>query len=370
MSDITIIGGGIAGLLSAREFLISGATVSLFDQGMIGRESSWAGGGILLPLYPWRQHPAITALCLSSIQDYPVLAKTIHEDTGVDPEWINSGMLVIDIPDIELILDWCEKHHITLNVLSSKEAQQLEPNLTPAVGKVCALPGIDQIRNPLLIQALHKDLERRGARIIENQKVHRLTIKHDAVTEIETCLGKHPVQHVVVTTGAWTGNLFNDLFPGISIKPIKGQMLLYKATPGLIKHIVLDNDRYLIPRKDGRILVGSTVEDTGFDKSTTRTAEKTLKEFALSTLPALARFPVEKHWAGLRPASPQGIPYIDNHPDIRNLSINAGHYRSGFVMGPASARLLVDLVQKRKSALDAAPYSLAANRNSPPNQNR
>ncbi len=367
MSDITIIGGGIAGLLSAREFLISGATVSLFDRGMIGRESSWAGGGILLPLYPWRQHPAITTLCLSSIQDYPVLAKTIYSDTGVDPEWIQSGMLINDIPDIELILDWCEKQHIALNLLSSKEVQQLEPNITPPTDKVCALPDIAQIRNPRLIQALRIDLERRGARIIENQEIRRLIVKHDAATEIETCHGKHPVQHVVVTTGAWTGDLFNDRFPEISIKPVKGQMLLYKATPGLIKHIVLDNDRYLIPRKDGRILVGSTVEDTGFDKSTTRTAEKTLNEFALSTLPALAGFPIEKHWAGLRPSSPQGVPYIDNHPEIRNLSINAGHYRSGFVMGPASARLLVDLVQKKKPTLPATPYSLAANRHALPN---
>ena len=369
MSDITIIGGGIAGLLSAREFLISGATVSLFDRGMIGKESSWAGGGILLPLYPWRQPAAITTLCLSSIQGYPTLAKTIHEDTGVDPEWINSGMLITDIDDIELILDWCEKYRIAFNLLSSQETQQLEPRLMAPTGKACVLPDTAQIRNPRLIRALRIDLERRGARIIENQDVRRLIVKNDIVKEIETCHGKHSVQHVVVTTGAWTSDVFKAFFPQTSIQPIKGQMLLYKANPGIVKHITLDNDRYLIPRKDGRILVGSTVENTGFDKSTTRAAEKTLKEFALSILPALADFPVEKHWAGLRPASPQGIPYIDNHPSIGNLSINAGHYRSGFVMGPASARLLVDLVQKKHPAIPAAPYSLAANRNAPPNHN-
>jgi glycine oxidase len=135
-------------------------------------------------------------------------------------------------------------------------------------------------------------------------------------------------------------------------------MLLFDAKPDLLNHIVLEGDHYLIPRRDGKILAGSSVEYTGFDKSVTEAMKTQLYDFATRLLPALKNFPVSKHWAGLRPGTEHGIPYITIHPEIENLSINAGHFRNGLTMAPASAQLLADLILKRPPQVNPAPYQL------------
>ena len=152
-------------------------------------------------------------------------------------------------------------------------------------------------------------------------------------------------------------------FPNISnnrpqISPVKGQMLLYAAKPDTLSNIVLDGDHYLIPRLDGHILAGSTVEENTFDKATTPEAQRQISDFALKLLPALKSYPLVKQWAGIRPGTPNGIPYIDRHPELSNLSINAGHFRNGLAMAPASAQLLADLILGRPTSVNPEPYRL------------
>ena len=135
-------------------------------------------------------------------------------------------------------------------------------------------------------------------------------------------------------------------------------MVLFEAEPETLLHMVLDNDHYLIPRRDGKILAGSSVEYTAFDKSISNASKDKLSHFATELFPTLKNFPIINHWAGLRPGTKHGIPYIDKHPEISNLSINAGHFRNGLVMGPASARLMADLILDRKPCVDPSPYRL------------
>jgi glycine oxidase len=139
-------------------------------------------------------------------------------------------------------------------------------------------------------------------------------------------------------------------------------MILFHAQPGAISRIVLHNDRYVIPRRDGRVLVGSTVEHRGFDKTITDQARASLKQYALDHFPLLEQADIEHHWAGLRPGSPQGIPYIGPVPGIDGLYLNAGHFRNGVVLAPASARLMSDIVLGRNPILPPAPYALDAER--------
>jgi glycine oxidase len=124
--------------------------------------------------------------------------------------------------------------------------------------------------------------------------------------------------------------------------------------------MVLDGDQYLIPRRDGKILAGSTVEQDDFDKTTTAEARNRLNAFAVNLLPSLKNFPVINHWAGLRPGTEHGIPYIAKHPEVGNLFINAGHFRNGLAMGPASAQLMVDIVLERTPQVTPAPYELTS----------
>ncbi|MEN8259461.1 MAG: glycine oxidase ThiO [Pseudomonadota bacterium] len=360
MPDIAIIGGGIIGLLTAREFSETGASVVLIDRQTAGREASWAGGGILMPLYPWRQAEAIGVLMSLSLSMYPSLTESLNDATGIDPERIKSGLLVADNPDIEKAVSWCQAHSIRVQQPSPEEIRMLMPNVRVRTNNPLWLPEIAHVRNPRLLQSLKADLKARGVRILEDHEVTGLDQSKGKVVRINTVADAVSADFVILATGAWSGRLWKNLIPELRIEPVKGQMLLFDAKPGLLNQMILSGAQYLIPRRDGKILSGSTVEHTEFDKSTTEDARELLKKFASETLPALRNFKVERHWAGLRPGTPSGIPYIDKHPEIENLSICCGHFRNGLVLGPASARLLADLVLGRPPTMDPAPYAIGA----------
>lgn len=357
--DITIIGSGIVGLLTAREFSLAGASVSILEKNRLGRASSWAGGGILLPLYPWRQDQSITALILQSIALYPQLARQLTNDTGIDPEWSDCGLLITHNPDIDCAIHWCESNGIVYQQPTT--AQLARFNVTSS--NPLWLPAIAQARNPRLLKALIKDLKTRGVELVENCELQAVNHDNRHIRSIVTTSGPRAVNQLLLATGSWSGALWADLFPdndtpAPDIFPVKGQMLLFDAIPDLLPHMVLTGDRYLIPRRDGKILAGSSVEACGFDQQPTAAAKEQLTRFALELLPELNKYPPVKHWAGLRPGTRHGIPYICKHPRFENLTINAGHFRNGLGMAPASARLLVDLVMNRPTALDPQPYAL------------
>jgi glycine oxidase len=174
---------------------------------------------------------------------------------------------------------------------------------------------------------------------------------------VHTPQGTFTADQFVLATGAWAGLALPGLPAAPHIRPIRGQMLLFKLEPGVLDTILYRNGLYLIPRRDGHVLVGSTLEDVGFDKLTDDATRLRLHAQATELLPALANVQPVQHWAGLRPGSPDNIPIIDRHPDFENVFLNAGHYRYGVTLAPASAELLVDLMEGKKPVLDPTPYS-------------
>ncbi len=355
-SDITIIGGGVMGLMTAREFLKTGASVTILEKNQCGQESSWAGGGILSPLYPWRQAQAITDLVLPSLQRFPLIADELHSNTGINPEWIQSGLLITQNPDAELAREWCEKSQI--NIEKPTDAQF--ENLTVETKNPIFLPDIAQIRNPRLLQALKKDVLNKGVRLIENCEITDFDIEHNRIHHLKSNHGKFSAAEFVMATGAWTRSIFQELLIGLidtpEIFPAKGQMLLFDAPIGVLTNIVLHGDQYLIPRSDGKILAGSTVEYDVFHKNLTVEAHEKLIYFATNVMPFLKKAPMIKQWAGLRPATENGVPYICRHPEIHNLTLNAGHFRNGLNMSPASAQLVVDLILNRSPIVNPSAY--------------
>ena len=354
--DITIIGGGIIGLLTAREFIKAGATVTIIEKNELGRESSWAGGGILLPLYPWRQPDAITRLVIQSLKLYPALASQLTAETLIDPEWTPCGLLIVKNPDIAAAVNWCDANGILYRPADADFFDTL--NTIP--DQPLWLPEIAQARNPRLVKSLKQDLINKGVTLLEHCELTSINLTKNRITAIDTTSGQFAVNQLIIAAGAWTGKLFAaSTGDAPKIAPVKGQMLLFDAEPKTLSHMVLDGDQYLIPRRDGKILAGSTVEEDDFNKTTTAEARDRLTAFAVDLLPSLKDFPVVNHWAGLRPGTDHGIPYINKHPEIGNLYINAGHFRNGLAMGPASAQLLVDLVLNRPTAVAPEPYQLS-----------
>lgn len=366
MTDFLVVGGGALGLLTTWEIISSGAEVELVEAGKTGREASWAGGGILSPLRPWEEPASVLRLWQWSQIRFPGVASHLYDETGVDPEWSRCGLLYqLAEGDFSTAARWYENHDFQMERPASGSATPPEPISCPPEYAALLLPDIAHIRNPRLLRALRRSLElSRKVSVRENTTVRALHVENGLVTRAILENGEHiRAQRVIVTAGAWSPLLLDTLPPPIpNIVPVKGQMLAFGAGPGLLRHIVYRDGRYLIPRKDGTILAGSTVEHTGFDKRPTPDALEELKNFALDTLPALRHAALIHHWAGIRPGSPSGIPYIGPHPAIRNLYFNCGHFRNGLATSLASARLLADILLQRPPILPAEPYALDAPR--------
>lgn len=218
------------------------------------------------------------------------------------------------------------------------------------------LPEVAQVRNPRLLQALYKRIRQLGGKIIEHCEVQELEISGQKVHAIRTPSEKHSADQYILSAGAWSRKILGEHALNLAIKPIRGQMLLYRLPGNPLCSIVLQRDLYLIPRRDGHLLVGSTIEDTGFDKQITLDAKNRLSSWAEEILPQLKNTPLLKHWSGLRPATPDNIPIIGPHPFLENLYINSGHFRYGVTMAPGSAEILVNEILKRTQPFDVTPY--------------
>lgn len=360
MSNAIVIGGGVIGLLTAIRLGGSGAQTVLVDQFSTGTEASWAGGGIVSPLYPWRYSPAITALAHWSQDFYPALGEALRQQSGVDPEVHETGLYWLDLEDEDQALAWAQREGRPLHRVEMAQVHAAVPALAGGFAKAVYMPGVANVRNPRLLKALRGALALMpNVRIVEHCAVHAFVQEGQRVVGVQTARGEMRAEEVVVAAGAWSGKLLATLGLELPVKPMKGQMILFKCAEDFLPSMVLAKRRYAIPRRDGHILVGSTLEDVGFDKTPTGDALESLRATAIDLLPGLADAQVVNHWAGLRPASPEGLPYIGPVPGFDGLWLNCGHFRNGLVLAPASCQLLADLMLKRAPCIDPEPYAPA-----------
>ncbi|MGB0732514.1 MAG: glycine oxidase ThiO [Pontibacterium sp.] len=359
MSDFLIVGAGVMGMMLARELAQAGANVTLVDKQACGRESTWAGGGIVSPLYPWRYKPSVTALATWSQSSYVHLAQALFEECGVDPELRQKGMLMVSVKDADKALAWAKEFHRPLVEVDNAFLYEKEPNLGAGLDTGLWMPEVASIRNPRLARSLKESLSLNPrVTLCEHQLVQSFIVDNDKVLGVTTQTHELRAAKTIVCAGAWSGELLKSVQVNLPVEPVHGQMMLFKAEPGVVNRVVLKDGRYVIPRSDGRVLVGSTLERQGFKKITTKTARDSLYQTALDIVPALSKYEVEHHWSGLRPGSPEGVPYIGAVPHYENLYVNAGQYRNGLVLAPASTRLMADIVLQRRTIIDPAPYQL------------
>lgn len=355
---VLVVGGGVIGLLTAYNLAAHVDRVTLIDRSAVGQESSWAGGGIVSPLYPWRYSPAVTALAHWSQDFYPQLGQRLAAETGIDPEVHTTGLYWLDLDDEAEALAWAQRNHRPLAAVGISSTYAAVPVLGAGFERAIYMADVANVRNPRLVKALKAALNALpNVKVREHCEVQGFVLDGQRVIGVHSVQGELLADEVVLTAGAWSGELLQTLGVGLPVEPVKGQMILYKCADDFLPSMVLAKGRYAIPRRDGHILIGSTLEHAGFDKTPTQEALDSLMASAVDLLPALADATPVRQWAGLRPGSPEGVPFIGPLPRHPGLWLNCGHYRNGLVLAPASCRLLVDLMVGRDAVIDPAPYA-------------
>jgi glycine oxidase len=348
MPDVVIVGGGVIGLSTAREVARRGLTVTVLEQGQFGREASWAGAGIL-PAGPTRDTcDPLDQLAAATVRLWPALSAGLLDRTGIDNGFRRCGGIALAAhpdDDAPAEVDYWRQAGIEHQSLTPAELQQLEPALRCAGRSAPYLvPAVAQIRNPRHLQALLADCAALGVELRSDEEVVGFEQRAERMTSARTTDALHAADHFVVAGGAWSTRLMADSGVRLDIEPVRGQMVLLNAHPPPFHRVIECGPRYLVPRDDGRILVGSTEEWVGFEKRNTAEAVSSLLEFATSIVPSLRDARFETAWSGLRPHARRGRPYIGRVIGFDNLCIAAGHFRSGLYLSPITARLITELI--------------------------
>jgi len=359
ISDCIVVGGGVIGLLTAYELAQEGLQVTVVERGRRSAgAASWASGGVLAPLYPWRICPALLPLLKWSHTRYRQLALELTACSGVDPEWVQSGLLILE-PALWPELATTESPFTSdAQLLDQRGLKSREPGVDAGENGALWFPQVAQIRSPRLLRALDLSLAHKGVKQLSAQVQGILSDKEKAAGVV-TRDGRIYAPIVVVAAGAWSASVLGSLGKGFELHPVRGQMLLVAAKPGLVRHVLVKRDHYLIPRRDGYVLLGSTLENMGFSNGITPEARETLTTAAWRMYPRIRDYPIVAQWSGLRPGSPEGVPWIGAHPRLTGLYVSTGHYRNGISLAPASARLLADLIFRRPPIVEPLAYAPA-----------
>jgi glycine oxidase len=362
MSDCLIVGGGVIGLSLAFELAGHGCRVRVIDCGQPGREASWAGAGILPPACPFVDDPLEQLTALSNEMHRQWSAELLA-CTGVDSGYRRSGAIYLardsaQAQQLDHFAGLAHARKIAAQRLTRCELEELEPGLRPS-GTVAAaylVPDECQIRNPRHLKALLMACAGRGVEITSGATAEDFDVRGGRIRAVRTSLGPLTADQVCVATGSWSAMLAKKLGASPAIKPIRGQMVLLSQLRPAVHRIVNEGRRYLVPRADGRSLVGSTEEDVGFDRGTTAGAVAALLQFALGLVPDLASAQVERNWAGLRPATRDGLPYLGRLPGLENAFLAAGHFRSGLQLSTGTARVMSQLMRGQRPDVDLAMF--------------
>ncbi|HZM00682.1 MAG TPA: glycine oxidase ThiO [Planctomycetota bacterium] len=362
--QVLVVGGGMQGLCIAAALAREGHDVQLAERETPGQRASWVAAGLLTPSSPWKYPQALVELCFASEALFPGFVADLVEHTGIDTEYEVAGMLYPEGAGVRpeaLAQETARRRALGFDNrhLSRAELDALQPGLAPAVSGAVWQPRSARVRPPRLMAALRRRVADLGVLVTNECEVTALLgSPASGVRGALTASGQElPADCVVLAAGAWSKPLAATLGLAVDVRPVRGQILLLRGEPGLLGPTINNGEGYLVPRRDGRVLVGSTMEDVGFADFSTPAAIARLRAAANALFPACAQMEVETDWAGLRPGTPDRLPYIGPVPELPGLVLATGHFRNGILLGPVTAAIVADLLGGRKPCADIRPYA-------------
>ena len=357
MTDVIVIGGGVIGLSIAWELSGCGLSVRVLEQGQFGREASWAGAGMLPPGNLAKAETPEARLRGATHQLWPDWSKGLNSVTGMENGFTRCGAIEVRFPDDGALGEWkngldgLNAEEVLVETLGVSEIKQRFPALSSEISHAYFLPDFCQVRNPRHLKALQIGCMMRGVELVAGSPVRKIETNGGRVETVHAGGINHRAAEFVFAGGAWTGELLSQLGIGLEIEPIKGQIVLLRTGQPLFRSVIQVGREYLVPRNDGRILIGSTEERAGFDKRNTAEAVGELIRFAERLVPGMKDAEFERCWAGLRPYASTDRPYIGRLPQLHNASIAAGHFRYGLHLSPITAVLIRQILLKQKVQL-------------------
>jgi glycine oxidase len=362
-ADVVIIGGGVIGLAIARALRQRGVRqVMLIERGRPGAEASWAAGGILAPQVEADHADAFFRLACASRDLYPAFAASLTEETGIDVELERSGTLCLGFTakeeeELRRRYAWQASEGLQVEWLSGDEARRLEPGLSANVASALRLPNDFQVENRHLVSALLSANKKAEVQLVADCEVSALRIEDEKVRGVETSSGFVAAPIVVVAAGAWSSLIASPGLPLIEIEPVRGQMLCFSADSKIARHVIFSARGYLVPRRDGRVLAGSTSEHVGFEKCMTADGIKTIRAMTREISDAIAALPMIDSWAGLRPRAKDDLPVLGPCEAVQGLFYATGHYRNGILLAPITGEVIAGAIVQGVAPLDLSPFS-------------
>jgi glycine oxidase len=341
-ADVVVVGAGLIGCSIARSLARGGMTTLVLDRDEPGSHASRAAAGMLTPLAEAPRADAFLHLLRESLRLFPALAAELHEETGVDVALRGEGTVFLalreqDCSELEERFRWQHAAGLPVQRLQASHARTLEPELSPRLRLALRFPDDHQVDNRLLAAAMPRAAAAAGA-VLRRGEVRGVWREGTRLRGVELAGGERvEARWVVIAAGCWSGRL-DGLPRPLPVRPVHGQLLALDAGRDLVSHVVDTPRVYLVPRAGGRVIVGTTVEETGYRLAVTEAAVARLRAAAAEAVPALAGAPLAESWSGLRPGTPDDLPILGPDPEVEGLVYATGHYRNGILLAPITAQ--------------------------------
>ena len=360
--DVAVVGGGVIGCSVAHYTAQRGAAVALVEAEQIGTGASGQTVGLLAAQGSGHEPGPFLDLLLQSRGLYEPLSQELYELTGLDVEYIRAGTLQA-ATDAESAKDLVEVHSrqrqqgLLVEWLEGREVRELEPNLATQVVAALYAPEDAQVNPPQLVQALAFAASLRGTQIMEAARVTGFVVEKGKVTGVRTAQGTVSASTVVLAGGVLSPLLLNEIGIRIPVFPVKGEIITVNARPVPIKTSILSAGLYLVPKRDGRVVIGSTEASHVHDRRPTLGGVASLSKAAVQLIPSLSPAPFLDAWGGLRPGTPDDRPILGPVGDWENLLIATGHYRNGVLLAPITGQIISALVLGESPPIDIFPFA-------------
>ncbi|HEX8188722.1 MAG TPA: glycine oxidase ThiO [Pyrinomonadaceae bacterium] len=370
-ADVAVVGGGVAGLAAARELARRGLSVAVVEDSRAG-SASRAAAGMLAPQAEADSRDELFELLCASREMYAAFAAALGEESGIDVELERTGTLYLalsreDEEEIERRFAWQSRAGLEVERLTAAETLALEPNVSPRVRSALRFPRDWQVENRQLLRALRASAEGYGAAFLEGFEAYGVHVTSDGRAAGVEGSQTLRADSVVIAAGAWNSRLRKIFTPAGSrkaeeavladdprVEPVRGQILCYRqpdAEKPLFRHVIYGPRGYVVPRRGGRLLAGSTTEPGLYDSRVTEEGARSVAAHAAELAPAVAMLEVADSWAGLRPRAADGMPVLGESADVQRLFYATGFYRNGILLAPAAGEIVADLVTNRATRL-------------------